>query len=812
MDYRKQTKVQLISEIEALKAEVEALRKGQPEAGERRFAALVQHSSDMIGILGADATIQYASPSAEPLLGYPAEELMGRNAFDLIHPDEHLEARGILEQVLASPGRLLRLVLRLRHRLGSWRTFEITGRNLLHDPMVRGIVTNARDVTEQVEMARALHSSEARLQRLVEANIVGVVFGGEEVITEANGAFLDLLGYSRDDLRAGALRWTKLTPPEYTELDQRGVRQLLATGICQPFEKEYFHRDGTRIPVLIGAALLQREPMEWVAFVVDLTQRKAAERERQQREEQLRLITEALPVLVSYVDHEQRYRFNNLAYETWFGHSRAEITGKHIREVLGESAYETVLPQIEAALRGETITYETAVLYRDAGLRHIHGSYVPHRDETGRVLGYIALISDVSEQKRIEAQLREQRETVETINRMGQLLSAELDTQRLVQAVTDAATSLTGAQFGAFFYNVMNERGESYMLYTLSGVPREAFEGFPMPRNTAIFSPTFRGERTVRYDDVRQVPGFAQNSPYKGMPVGHLPVVSYLAVPVIGRSGETLGGIFLAHAESGVFSERDERVVEGLAAQAAIAMDNARLYEEAQRAISLREQFLVVASHELKTPLTTVKGYTELLLRRASRGEGLDERILRTAQVIHTETLRLQQLVDLLLDFSRLQAGTLRLEREPLDLLALVQRLVETTQPTVPKHTLEVASLAAPVVIYGDTLRLEQVLRNLLGNAIKYSPDGGAITIRVGLQGVGARIAISDQGLGIPDADLPHLFEQFYRASHSTAQGIGGMGLGLYIVRHLVEAHGGTIQVSSTVGEGATFTIELPVA
>jgi PAS domain S-box-containing protein len=166
----------------------------------------------------------------------------------------------------------------------------------------------------------------------------------------------------------------------------------------------------------------------------------------------------------------------------------------------------------------------------------------------------------------------------ENLNRIGQVLSAELDLERLVQAVTDAATQISGAKFGAFFYNRKNEAGESYMLYTLSGVSRDAFAGFPMPRNTAVFAPTFTGERIVRSADITRDPAYGRSPPHHGMPAGHLPVRSYLAVPVSSRSGEVLGGLFFGHPEPGMFTERAERLVGGIASQAAIAIDNARLY------------------------------------------------------------------------------------------------------------------------------------------------------------------------------------------------------------------------------------------
>ncbi|HEX6160417.1 MAG TPA: GAF domain-containing protein, partial [Thermoanaerobaculia bacterium] len=160
----------------------------------------------------------------------------------------------------------------------------------------------------------------------------------------------------------------------------------------------------------------------------------------------------------------------------------------------------------------------------------------------------------------------------------ARIVAGELDLQNLVQAVTDAATEMTSAQFGAFFYNVIGEEGEAYTLYTISGVPRELFSHFPMPRNTAVFEPTFTGTGVVRSADIRKDPRYGQNAPFHGMPPGHLPVVSYLAVPVISRSGEVLGGLFFGHKDAGVFTEAEEQIAVALAAQAAVGIDNVRLY------------------------------------------------------------------------------------------------------------------------------------------------------------------------------------------------------------------------------------------
>jgi hypothetical protein len=169
---------------------------------------------------------------------------------------------------------------------------------------------------------------------------------------------------------------------------------------------------------------------------------------------------------------------------------------------------------------------------------------------------------------------------VDTLHAVGQRLTAQLDIDRLVQDATDAATKATGAEFGAFFYNLIDQYGESYTLYTLSGAPREAFERFPMPRNTLVFAPTFDGVGTVRSDDITRDRRFGHNEPYHGMPQGHLPVRSYLAVSAVSpTSGEVLGGFFFGHPAPARFTARHEYLAEGIAGYAAIALDNARLYD-----------------------------------------------------------------------------------------------------------------------------------------------------------------------------------------------------------------------------------------
>lgn len=229
----------------------------------------------------------------------------------------------------------------------------------------------------------------------------------------------------------------------------------------------------------------------------------------------------------------------------------------------------------------------------------------------------------------------------------------------------------------------------------------------------------------------------------------------------------------------------------------------------AEAAVRVRDTFLSTAAHELKTPLTVLLGNIQLL-QRHNRALSLPEREQRLLRIVGEQAARLNRLISVMLDISRLQTGQLTIVRAPCDIGALVQRVVDEVRPTLEQHTLTSSLPDMPLLIEGDELRLEQVLQNLLSNAIKYSPQGGAITVRVERQGPGVRIEVADQGIGIPQANLSKLFQRFYRADNVDPQSISGMGIGLYVVRAIIELHGGQVGVTSREEGGSIFTIYLP--
>jgi signal transduction histidine kinase/CheY-like chemotaxis protein len=440
-----------------------------------------------------------------------------------------------------------------------------------------------------------------------------------------------------------------------------------------------------------------------------------------------------------------------------------------------------------------------------------------------------------AEQELLETKeaLEEETRILELLNKTGATLASKLDLHGLIGAVTNAGTELSGAQFGAFFYNQKSATGEVMTLYTLSGAPREAFDKFGYPRATALFAPTFRGEEVIRIGDVKKDPRYGQMGPHHGMPAGHPPVRSYLAVPVVARSGEVLGGLFFGHRDCDVFTARSERLIVGIAAQAAIAIDNARLYEDAKRSADeraalleaergarteiervgvIKDEFLATLSHELRTPLNAVLGWAEILLSRTT--ESADPYTRQGLETIVRNARAQTQLIEDLLDMNRIVSGKIRLDVQKLELAPIVEAALESVQPSADGKSLTLRKMidpnAGPVV--GDPNRLQQVVWNLLNNAVKFTPKGGKIDVIVQRVNSHLEIIVHDSGLGMSAQFLPQVFERFRQADSSTTRKFGGLGLGLSIVKQLVELHGGTVRAESAgEGLGSTFIVSLPV-
>jgi PAS domain S-box-containing protein len=483
------------------------------------------------------------------------------------------------------------------------------------------------------------------------------------------------------------------------------------------------------------------------------------------------------------------------------------------------------------------------------------GELSPIRDRES-VVGFIKILRDRTVQRNAEHETQEERHALEILNRAGSALALETDLHKLVQIVTDAGVELTGAEFGAFFYNVIGQSGESYMLYTLSGAPMEAFSKFPMPRNTDVFAPTFNGEGIVRSDDITKDQRYGKNAPRNGMPEGHLPVRSYLAVPVVSRTGEVIGGLFFGHAKVGVFTKRSERGLAGLAAEAAVAIDNVRLSQSAQNEIRERKraqeelqqlnatleqqvherteqlrrneealrqsqkmeaigQLTGGVAHDFNNLLQVIIGNLDTLQRTLPTDSARHQRSVRNAL---TGAQRAAALTQRLLAFSRRQP----LDPKPIDANVLVNGMSEMIHRTLGETIAVETVLGAGLWrIEADPNELESAILNLAVNARDAMPSGGRLTLETGnahidesyvqahrevVPGQYVVISVTDTGAGMDAKTVAQAFEPFF-----TTKPVGkGTGLGLSQVYGFVKQSGGHVKIYSEVGQGTTVKLYLP--
>ncbi|MDQ3068361.1 MAG: PAS domain S-box protein [Acidobacteriota bacterium] len=575
-------------------------------------------------------------------------------------------------------------------------------------------------------------------------------------------------------------------------------------------------------------------PLYMTGACADVTSRREAAEAMRANEERLRGIFNQAAVGIALATLDGRFVDMNGKFSQILGYSHGELMGATFMDITHAGDAEETRASVARLISGETTDYaiEKRYVRKDGSSVWSLTTVTLLTDSTGRPEQFLGVIEDITPRKLAEDALREETRVLELLNETGRALAPQLDLQSLVQAVTDSATALSGAQFGAFFYTTTDpESGEAFLLYTLSGAPREAFERFGKPRATALFGPTFRGEAPIRSDDVLKDPRYGRMGPPHGMPAGHLPVRSYLGVPVRSRTGDVIGGLFFGHSKPAVFNDRTERLMVGVAAQAGIAIDNARLYESAQKDAeerktlleseraarteaehlsNMKDEFLATLSHELRTPLNAILGWSQVLRTGAKDRDDF----IKGLETIERNARAQTQLIEDLLDMSRVTSGKLRLDIQTITPVTFIEAALETVKPAADAKGIRVETMLDPAAgpVAGDPGRLQQVVWNLLSNAIKFTPKDGKLQVVLERVNSHIEISVADTGIGIKPELLPVLFERFRQGDASTTRHYGGLGLGLSIVKSLVELHGGTVWVKSRgEGLGTTVTVQLPL-
>ena len=697
-------------------------------------------------------------------------------------------------------------------------------------------VQAARDVVDRtwVAIENAVTQQHLKIERDRSDQILNqmaegfMLIGPDLRILKVNAAGLRILQRRAEEVLGKTQRG--LWPDHISRKVETTYHQVASTRTAAILELNFFSQQAgdlwweMRISALQGGGL--------AVFFRDVTKQKSAALALRRSEEHLSALFEQTAAGIAERDLEGRIVRVNERLCTILGRVREDVLGVDIHDLThpddllrSQAAFAKLL------LDSQPFNIEKRYLKPDGTAVWVNTAVSLIRKVEGQTRdSVLAVILDITERKQAEEALRDETRILELLNQSGQSLAATLDLQKLLQTVTDSGRALTGAEFGAFFYNGTDERGDALMLYTLSGAPREAFEQFGHPRPTALFKPTFVGEPVIRSDDITKDPRYGTMGPHYGMPKGHLPVRSYLAAPVISRSGEVIGGLFFGHSKIRVFNERAERLITGLAAQAAMAIDNARLYDLAQKAAEERrellmsertaraeaerlnrakDEFLAMLAHELRNPLAPVSAAAEVL--RIAGGD--TARVHQISDIISRQIGHLTHLIDDLMEVSRVTRGLIQIEMKPLDLNSIISAAIEQVRPMIEarQHSLATRIEVEEAIVRGDQTRLVQVMANLLTNAAKYTPVGGQIRLAVGADRELVRIIVSDNGNGIEAALLPHVFDLFTQGSRGLDRGQGGLGIGLALVKAIVTLHHGEVAAASDgCGMGSTFTVSLP--
>ncbi|GAA4300606.1 PAS domain S-box protein [Compostibacter hankyongensis] len=493
----------------------------------------------------------------------------------------------------------------------------------------------------------------------------------------------------------------------------------------------------------------------------------------------------------------------NAGAEKILGYTEAETLGKHISLIIPpelKAEEEVIISSIKAGRKIHH--YQTIRMAKSGRMIPVSLTISPVKDGQGNIIGASKILRDISERLKAEQLIKQSAKNLAILNAIGRTISEKLDVQDILQKVADATAKITEAEYAAFFYHIHDERRGGATLFALSGTAPEAFGKLDVPDDMDAFGPDFMKGKALRKEDIRNDP--PTGIPHYGLPQDHPAGASYLAVPVISSSDTVIGGLFFGHRDPGVFTEEHEEMVASIASQTAVALDNSRLFEEVKSLNAKKDEFIALASHELKTPLTTIKGYLQILQQSENTPEHLRfiEKTLRQVE-------KLNSLVSDFFDIAKIEAGKLQLERETFDLRELLSEVTETFGQTHPTHRIAFRDAGHALWVDADRQRMEQVIVNLLSNAVKYSPDADVVHVSCGSSASAAEVKIRDEGIGLSPEEQERIFNRFYRVKNSA--NISGLGLGLYLTRDILERHNGRISISSAPGKGSEFRFLLPL-
>ncbi len=775
------------------------------------------------------------NPAAERVFGYGRAEVMGENAYDLLVPPasrEHVEE--LLRRAMSGDvdshavGEVV-----TRDRRVIYCEWHHTS---LRDPdgQVMGVMSMAQDITAQKEAERRLRTSESRL---------------------AEAQRLAHIGNWSYDLRTREVFWSEehfrlfgLTPREggvptdegrqYVHPDDLPIIDAnFAKGLVdhEPFETYWraLRADGgERFAHSRSEVELDEEgrPIRIFGTTQDITEQRNAERALVESEAKLRTLADASPAIIWFLDEEARTLYANRRYIEFFGLEEEDVHGGGWRAFLHPDDAPAYVAQILEAIRDHRPLHcRTRVRRRDGKWRWMESRALPHFGEDGRYLGHVGHSLDITDQIETTAYLRESEQNLAAelagmarLQEVSTRLVGADDSTSLLEHIVDAAIAITAADVG----HIQLHQPESGTLKIVAsrGLGHEFLDAFAVvSEGQGCCGEAMRLHERVVVEDVAASPLFARGHDVSVLLAAGVRAIQ--ATPLVTRSGQ-LVGMLLTHSRAPRRpAARDLRVLDLLARQAAdwierrlIQAEREELLErerqartESERAAKLKDEFLATLSHELRTPLSAILGWADVLRDRMDDRD----RVRRGIEIIRRNAWAQAQLIEDLLDLSRVITGKMRLHVERVSLPAVIEAAIEAVRPAADARQIRLDSVIEPMSekVHGDPARLQQVLWNLLSNAVKFTPDGGRVHVVLARVESQVEVRVSDTGRGIAPTFLPHVFERFRQADSSAAREHGGLGIGLALVKEIAELHGGEVRAASPgEGKGSTFTLRLPLA